>query len=100
MLSIYQIKIGGRPVPSETDTFCRQLPMLSVFYTDPNLKISTFTLTHSNFYKNTISRCNLHGFIGKWSLIRYMTIKLPYLHENDHCTTRKDELVLVHGPVK
>jgi hypothetical protein len=100
MLSIYQIKIGGRPVPSETDTFCRQLPILSVFYTDPNLKISTFTLTHSNFYKNTISRCNLLGFIAKWSLKRYMTIKLPHLHENGHCTTRKDELFLVHGPVK
>ena len=79
MLSIYQIKIGGRPVPSETDAICRQLPILSVFYTDPNLKKSTFTLTLSiNFYKNTISRWNLLGFIGKWSLIRYMTITLPH----------------------
>ena len=42
-------QIGGKPVSSETAVICKQSTILSVIYTDPNLKISTFTLTHSNF---------------------------------------------------
>ena len=31
---MYQIKIGGRPVPSETPAICKQIPIFSAFYTD------------------------------------------------------------------